>query len=92
MLGAKAITCGIAYDSSPVIDSNRTADIPVDEQVRLSVAYGKEISDKLGFALDATFLWLGDGKMDQIAQGERFKGEFSTNNIIFLSGTIYYKF
>ena len=92
MLGAKAITCGIAYDSSPVIDSNRTADIPVDEQVRLSVAYGKEISDKLGFALGATFLWLGDGKMGQIAQGERFKGEFSTNNTIFLSGTIKYTF
>ncbi|NOR25613.1 MAG: hypothetical protein GQ542_14745 [Desulforhopalus sp.] len=83
---------GIAYDSSPVSDSKRTADIPVDEQVRLSAAYGKEISDKLDFALGTTFLWLGDGKMDQEAGGERFKGEFSTNNIVFLSGTIKYKF
>lgn len=83
---------GISYDSSPVSDSNRTADLPVDEQVRLSLGYGKVISDKLDFALGTTFLWLGNGKIDQVAGGEQFKGEFSTNNIIFLSGTIYYKF
>jgi hypothetical protein len=30
--------------------------------------------------------------MDQIAGGERFKGEFSTNNIVFLSATMNYNF
>ena len=83
---------GIAYDSSPVSDSKRTADIPVDEQLRLSAAYGGKVSGKLGFALGTTFLWLGKGKMDQEAGGERFKGEFSTNNIVFLSATMNYKF
>ncbi len=86
------ITGGIAYDSSPVSDSKRTADIPVDEQLRLSAAYGKTVSEKFDFALGTTFLWLGKGKMDQVAGGERFKGEFSTNNIIFLSATMNYKF
>ncbi len=86
------ITGGIAYDSSPVSDSKRTADIPVDEQFRLSAAYGREISEKFDFALGTTFLWLGEGKMDQEAGGERFKGEFSTNNIIFLSATMNYNF
>lgn len=88
----QAFTWGIAYDSSPVSDSKRTADIPVDEQFRLSAAYGKRVSDKLDYAFGTTFLWLGDGKMDQTAGGERFKGEFSTNNILFLSATINYKF
>lgn len=83
---------GVAYDSSAVSDSKRTADIPVDEQVRLSAAYGREVSDKLDYALGTTFLWLGEGKMDQTVGGERFKGEFSTNNIIFLSATMNYKF
>lgn len=86
------ITGGVAYDSSAVSDSKRTADIPVDEQFRLSAAYGKVVSDKYDFALGTTFLWLGEGKMDQTVGGERFKGEFSTNNIIFLSATMNYHF
>jgi long-chain fatty acid transport protein len=86
------VSWGVAYDSSPVSDSKRTADLPVDEQFRLSASYGGELSDKYDFALGTTFLWLGKGKMDQIAGGERFKGEFSTNNIVFLSATMNYNF
>ena len=86
------VSWGVAYDSSPVSDSKRTADIPVDEQVRLSASYGKTVSETFDYAIGTTFLWLGDGKMDQVAGGERFKGEFSTNNIIFLSATMNYHF
>ena len=90
--GTGIVSCGIAYDSSAVSDSKRTADIPVDEQLRLSAAYGKTVSEKIDYALGTTFLWMGDGKMDQTVGGERFKGEFSTNNIIFLSATMNYHF
>lgn len=86
------ISVGVSYDSSPVSDQYRTADLPADEQVRLSASYGNEISEELSFALGGTFLWLGDGKMDQVAQGERYVGEFSTNQIIFLSATLKYEF
>ena len=88
----QVFTAGIGYDSSPVSDSKRTADLPADEQLRFSAAYGKQFSEQLGLALGGTFLWLGDGKMDQVAQGERFKGEFSTNHIIFLSASLTYIF
>jgi hypothetical protein len=67
-------------------------DLPVDEQVRFSAAYGKEMSDQINFALGGTFVWMGEGKMDQTAQGERFKGEFSTNHLLFLSATLNYLF
>ena len=90
--GTGIVSCGIAYDSSAVSDSKRTADIPVDEQLRLSAAYGKTVSEKIDYALGTTFLWMGKGKMDQTVGGERFKGEFSTNNIIFLSATMNYHF
>ena len=88
----QVLTAGIGYDSSPVSDSKRTADLALDEQLRLSLAYGKDFSDKLAFNLGGTFLWLGEGKMDQTVQGERFKGEFSTNHTIFLSATMKYLF
>ncbi|MCD6188287.1 MAG: outer membrane protein transport protein [Desulfuromusa sp.] len=88
----QSITAGIGYDSSPVSDSKRTADLPADEQLRLSTSYVRKISEHLGMALGGTFLWLGEGKMDQVVQGERFKGEFSTNHIIFLSATVKYVF
>ena len=89
---SELVSWGISYDSSAVSDRDRTADLPVDEQVRLSAAYGKTISEQFDFALGTTFLWLGKGKMDQEAGGERFKGEFSTNNIVFLSATLNYHF
>ena len=89
---SQVISGGISYDSSPVSDSKRTADLAVDEQLRLSAAYGNQFSDRMGLALGATYVWLGEGKMDQVAQGERFKGEFSTNHLIFLSATLRYAF
>ena len=89
----RIVTAGVSYDSSPVSDSKRTADLPVDEQLRFSGAYGGKIfGDNTKFALGATYVWMGEGKMDQTAQGERFKGEFSTNHLIFLSATINYIF
>jgi long-chain fatty acid transport protein len=88
----QSIAAGIGYDSSPVSDQYRTADLPADEQVRFSAAYSNEISEKISFALGGTFLWLGEGKMDQVAQGERYVGDFSTNQVIFLSATLKYEF
>ena len=88
----QGISAGIGYDSSPVSDQYRTADLPADEQVRLSAGYFNEFSENMSFALGGTFLWLGDGKMDQTVQGERYVGEFSTNQIIFLSATFKYEF
>ena len=35
---------------------------------------------------------LGDGKVDQTAQGVRFKGEFDNNYALFIGGTLRYEF
>ena len=44
------------------------------------------------YALGATLIYLGDGKVDQTAQGVRFKGEFDTNYALFVDGTVRYEF
>jgi long-chain fatty acid transport protein len=90
--GPHVVSGGIGYDSSPVDDEDRTVDLPADEQFRIGFAYGNEWKGNLNYALGASYVWLGDGKIDQVAGGERFKGDFSTNQIIFLSATLNYRF
>ena len=82
---------GISYDTSPVDDDDRTIDLPVDEQLKLSVSYGRN-GERFDYAIGATLMYLGDGKVDQTAQGVRFKGEFDTNYALFVGGTLRYEF
>ena len=42
----------------------------------------------MSWGIGSTVLWLGDGKVDQTAQGVRFAGEFDTNLTYFLCGTL----
>ena len=49
-------------------------------------------NEELNFAFGGTLLYFGDGKVDQTAQGVRFKGEFDTNTALFLGGTLRYIF
>ena len=82
---------GVGYDSSPVDDDDRTIDLPVDEQLKFSMAYGRS-GERFDYSLGATLIYLGDGKVDQTAQGVRFKGEFETNYALFVGGTLRYEF
>ena len=83
---------GVSYDSSPVDDNDRTADLPLDEQLKFGMAYVKEGKGKLGYGIGFSLMWFGDGKMDQVAQGELFKGEFESNYVIFAGGSARYEF
>jgi len=70
---------GVSYDSSPVSDKHRTIDLPFDETYKISAAYGWKGGKQVDFALGGTLLYFGEGKVDQTAQGVRFKGKFDTN-------------
>jgi long-chain fatty acid transport protein len=83
---------GVSYDSSPVDDNDRTADLPLDEQLKFGMAYVKDSKGKLDYGIGFSLMWFGDGKMDQVAQGERFKGEFESNYVIFAGGSARYEF
>ena len=83
---------GFSYDSSPVEDEDRTIDLAFDEQYKFSGSYGWEKSEKLSFALGGTLVYLGKGKVDQVTQGVRLKGEFDNNYLLMLGGTVRYLF
>ncbi len=88
------ISSGVGYDSSPVDDKDRTFLLPMDEQFKVGLAYGKKATDnhRLAYSIGGSWIWFGDGKIDQTAQGVRAKGEFSTNYALFLGGTVRYHF
>ena len=83
---------GVSYDSSPVSDKDRTADLPIDEQFRVAAAFGKISPIGLSYSVSGSWVYFGEGKMDQTAQGERFKGEFDTNYLVFIAASVSYQF
>ena len=83
---------GFSYDSSPVSDSKRTIDLPMDEQIKLSAGMGLQQTENMSYAIGATLMYAGEAKVDQTAQGVRFKGKFDTNLILFVGGTVRYVF
>lgn len=83
---------GFSYDSSPVEDKHRTIDLAFDEQYKFSGSYGWKKSDQVSFALGGTLAYLGEGKVDQVTQGVRLKGEFDNNYLLMLGGTVRYLF
>jgi long-chain fatty acid transport protein len=89
--GTRGWAFGLSYDSSPVTDKNRTIDLPMDEQLQAGASYFVE-GKKLSYALGASVMYAGDAKVDQTAQGVRFKGEFDTNLVFSLGGTVRYTF
>jgi long-chain fatty acid transport protein len=86
------LSAGMAYDTSPVDDEDRTIDLPLDEQLKFSLGYTTRGERKWGHAISASAMWFGDAKVDQVAQGARFKGEFDTNWIFVIGANIQYRF
>jgi len=83
---------GVSYDSSPVSDNDRTADLPIDEQFRVAAAFGKMKPVGLSYSVSGSWVYFGEGKMDQTPQGERFKGKFDTNYLVFIAASVSYQF
>ncbi len=90
-----AWTVGIGYDSSPVDDADRTLDLMVDEQWRLGAFVGSPQEYKSGvldWGVSIELMFLGDNKVDQTIQRVRTVGEYDTGVIIFVAGTVRYRF
>jgi len=72
---------GAAYDTSPVDASDRTPDMPMDRQVRLSVGAQYSVSKDLTIGGAFTFADYGDAEIDN----DLLKGDYKTNDIYFLA-------
>ena len=86
------LSAGVAYDTSPVDDEDRTIDLPLDEQVKFSMGYKTRGESGWGHAISASAMWFGDAKVDQEAQGVRFSGKFDRNWIFNVGANLQYRF
>lgn len=71
---------GGTYGSSPVSDSNRLPDLPIDRQIRATVGFLYAGSEALQLAFGYTYLDLGDNNIDITGPGGgRLVGEYDTH-------------
>jgi len=69
------ITAGLAYDTSPVSAQDRTADLPVDRQVRLNAGARYALRENLDLGGFVNYTDLGNAKI----KNEFWSGEYDTN-------------
>jgi long-subunit fatty acid transport protein len=86
------VSVGFSYESSPVKAEYRTLDFPVDQQWKLSAAYGWKHSDSMSFALGATLAFVGSAPLEQTAQRVTVSGDYDTNFLAVVGGTFRYEF
>jgi long-chain fatty acid transport protein len=79
---------GITYDTSPVSDGNRSADLPMDRQIRYAVGVQHQLTEKLNIGGAFEFIDLGDAKI----KSDSLRGDYSENHIIAVAVNLIYKF
>ncbi len=82
--GPWTLHTGVAYDTDPTDASKRTADMPIDRQIRLSggATYTFANGRSLGGVL--TFADYGDARIDNGGSWGQVVGEYDTNRILFM--------
>ncbi len=88
------LSVGIAYDSSPVDDEDRTLDLPLDRQIRYAAGIQYDLNEDvtLGFAYE--FVDLGDAEIDQNRGplAGRAVGDYDPNHIHFINFNAIWRF
>jgi len=77
---------GIAHDTSPVDSVDRTADMPVDKQFRLSLGVEQKRSDKVTLGLIFQYTDLGDSKIKSY-----YTGDYDKNEVFSLAFNVNWK-
>ena len=83
------LQAGISYDTSPVSDANRTADLPIDRQIRYAVGAQHQLNERMNIGGSFEYIDLGDAKIDN---SNVLVGEYDTNRVFVLGLNLSYKF
>ena len=88
------LSVGIAYDESPVSDSNRTPDLPLDRQWRYATGIQYDLSEDMTIGCAYELLDAGEAKIEQNrgALAGALEGDFSSNYIHFFNINLIQRF
>ena len=73
---------GIAYDTSPVDAEDRTADMPIDRQIRYNIGTQYEKSEKLTIGCAFEYADLGDAEINNSSPINGLKGSYKNNDVM----------
>jgi long-chain fatty acid transport protein len=82
--GAWTHYAGIAYDTSPVDETDRTADMPMDEQLRLSLGTNYLMQNGVSIGGVLTYADYGDARINNGGSWGTVVGSYTTNRILFV--------
>ena len=84
---------GLSYDESPVDDSDRMPDIPVEEIIKTAIGTIYRVDDNLTVHAYAIAEFLGDGQIEQLASinGEKIDHSFNMDmdTVIYVFGVSF---
>jgi len=78
---------GVSYDSSPVDNDKRRAELPVDRQWRYSTSVSWQASKRMRVGTYITYMDLGSAHMNSTPL---WNGEFKRNSIVMIGATLQY--
>ncbi len=82
------LQAGLAYDSNPVDTVDRTADTPIDRQIRLSIGAEYQLKENMKLRGAMTYADYGKGKI----RSSTLNGDYSKNDLLFLTVGLQYTF
>lgn len=87
------LSVGFAYDESPVDDSDRTVDMPLDRQYRYATGIQYDLNEDITIGAAYTLLDAGDAKIDESkTSGGVLKGDYDDNYVNFFNLNVVWRF
>jgi long-chain fatty acid transport protein len=78
---------GVAYDSSPVENEDRRADLPVDRQIRIGTSASWQHSKRLRIGTYITYIDLGSA---EIGSSQFWEGDYDPNRIFMVGANLHF--
>ncbi len=82
------LQAGFAWDSSPVDSKDRTADMPMDRQLRYAAGAQYQWNDRLNLGANFTYADYGDAPI----KSSNLRGNYRKNNLFFMALNASYTF
>jgi len=83
---------GVNYDSSPTDAADRTADLPVDDQLRISAGFQNQSSERFSWGARLLYADLGDAAIDSSGLLGDLVGSYKNNDYVAAAFDLQWRF